>query len=163
MVDISGATKVTFGFNGNEIVVPMTEQKAKELFYDITGVTILDDTGNENISVEDKPYGIEQIEQIEHIEQRIFHPTLQQLIELFKENINNEISSELIKNTFYSEHSGKWRKILVNIFDKIQKALRIVELSENGKYEKRRHGKFVNYIFVPDKAKDTILDNYGIC
>lgn len=160
MIDISEITNVTFGFNESEIVVPMGEQKAKELFYEITGVTILDDSGNENIYVEDKPYVIEQIEQIE---QRISHPTLQQLVELFKENINNEIGSELIKNTFYRQHSGKWRKILVSIFDKIQKALRIVELSENGKYEKRRHGKFVNYIFVPNKAKNTILDNYGIC
>jgi hypothetical protein len=37
-----GMSNVIFGFNGKEVSVPMTEQKARELFHDVTGVTILD-------------------------------------------------------------------------------------------------------------------------
>lgn len=139
-------SNVIFGFNGNEVSIQMAEQKAKELFHDITGVTILDkeEHGDDDYS---------------EIRQRV-HPTIEQLVEFFKRNINNEVGSELIKDTFYHNYSGKWAKILVSIHNKIQDALKIVEISEKGKYEKVRHGKYVRYRFVRNKI--VTLDNYGI-
>lgn len=147
---IMETSNVIFGFNGDEVSISMTEQKAKELFHDITEVIILD---NEDEHGEDDYSGIRQ---------KVQHPTIEQLIEFFKRNINNEVGSELIKDSFYHNYSGKWTKILVSIHNKIQDALKIVEISENGKYEKIRYGKYVKYIFVRNKMETVTLDNYGI-
>lgn len=148
-----GMSNVIFGFNGKEVSVPMTEQKARELFHDITGITILDKEeghGNDHSSGD-----------YNEIRQRAQHPTTEQLVELFKRNINNEVGSELIKDTFYHDYSGgEWRRILTIIHVKIKDALRAVEISEDGKYEKVRYGKYIKFIFIRNKMKTLTLDHY---
>jgi hypothetical protein len=42
---------------------------------------------------------------------------------------------------------------LAIIHVKIKDALRAVEISEDGKYEKVRYGKYVKYLFVRNKMK----------
>lgn len=148
-----GMSNVIFGFNGQEVNVRMTEKSVRNLFYDLTGVTILDKEEGEHGN--DHSGG-----DYSEMRQKVQHPTTEQLVELFKRNINNEVGSELIKDTFYHDYSGEWRRILTIIHVKIKDALRAVEISEDGKYEKVRYGKYIKFIFIRNKMKTVTLDHY---
>lgn len=141
---------IIFEFNNNRYRLERDDSEVEKMFEWVTGIKIEKKKTHEikkHIEdIEKEPVFIE-----ESMEMR--HPTVDDLINLFRTQINFEFGTELIREKFYPNLSKEdWRKSYYSIYAKINDAMKRIEEEEKGHFTKRREGKFTYYRFIKENT-----------
>lgn len=139
---------IIFEFNNNRFRLERDDSEVEKLFGWITGIKIEKkktyETKKQIEDIEKEPIIIEESKEIKH-------PIVEDLINLFKTQINFEFGTELIRKKFYPNlNKEEWRKAYYSIYSKINAAMKKIEEQERGHFIKRKEGQFTYYSFVKD-------------
>jgi hypothetical protein len=137
---------IIFEFNNQRFRLELPDSEVEKIFGSITGIKIekkktyetkkqIEEIGKETISGEELT--------------ELKHPSVEDLINLFKTQTNFEFGTELIHEKFYPNlDKTEWRKAYYSIYNKINDAMKKIEEQEKGHFIKRKEGKFTYYKFI---------------
>lgn len=146
---------IIFEFNNNKFRLERNDLEVEMIFENLTGVQIESKISDKKIEIQSVDGTISQSE----ASKRMKHPSVKDLIDLIKNQINFEFGTELIHETFYPDfNKQEWRKAYYSIYGKINNAMKLIEEQEKGNFSKYKEGKFTMFRFV--KNNNTSLSEY---
>ncbi|NJD53904.1 MAG: hypothetical protein FIB07_13675 [Candidatus Methanoperedens sp.] len=139
---------IIFEFNNNKYRLEKSDSDVEKIFESITGIKIerkkIYETKKQT---EDIAKEINLVEETRELK----HPSIEELINLFKTQINFEFGTELVRKKFYPNLSKEeWKKAYYSLYSKIENAMKKIEEQERGHFIKRKEGRFTYYTFVKD-------------
>ena len=135
---------IIFEFNNNKFQLERSNSEVEKIFENLTGIKI------EKISKKQIEDHNEKIISNE-VSPKVKHPSVDDLVVLFKKQNNFEFGTELIRENFYPNLSKKeWRKAYYSIYNKINTAKELIGEQEGGHFIKRKEGKFTFFSFIKD-------------